>query len=352
MVSLAALSTLGPALYSIIIIALGINGGAHDEKWLKVNTPPTLAEGGGEECWIDRGDVNSERTCCPSAAGRSPCNPLGEWLAGVLESNVGAFFLPLVPWLLHVNVGVVRLREHRHELRRLGLHVAILLFRLLVLWLLFDGIENAVVRPEPTHAVLTADGQGGTATNYTAIQITDEPPAPAADRSLSCATWAEAEECKTNAAYMQLNCATSCSACWYGYMRTDFQCSEQFDFSDHLVLYMVAYFATAGVETYAYIATGRDLCPVFVPLATVFTIVLTICMYRSAAFFHTPGEAITSWVIALLFVQLPLFLALSGDGGSQLHCWIVEPPPAGSKREATAIANTKRPEEGTPEPGV
>eukprot|EP01043_Picozoa_sp_COSAG02_P113286 COSAG02_NODE_49529_length_326_cov_0.788546_1_plen_105_part_10 len=93
---------------------------------------------------------------------------------------------------------------------------------------------------------------------------------------------------------------------------------------------------------YAYLATGRDKWPLFIPLATVLVIVLTICMYRSAAFFHTPGEAIAGWVISLLFVHLPLFLALFRGPGSWLHNWIVEPPPEHSKREATGRLRSLR----------
>lgn len=347
MVSLATLSTLGPALYSLVIIALGINGGAHDDKWVRVNTPPTLAEGAGDECWVDRGNLHSHRTCCGSPTGASPCNPLGEWLGDVLESNVGAWLLPLVPWLLHLNVRIAD--SSRHDVRRLGLHVCILLFRCLVLWLLFDSIEDKIVGPEQaTHPVLRAAANGAVG-EIAVVQITDEPPGPAVDQSTSCTTWAERGECEANIEYMEQTCATSCSPCWYGYMREDFKCAELFDFSDHLVLYMVSYSATAGLEAYAYLATGRDMWPVFVPLTTSLVIVITICMYRTAAFFHTPGEAITGWAISLLFVHLPLFLALFGGRASKLHHWIVEPPPPNSKREAHAHAVTAGAKDPIPE---
>ena len=92
---LAAATTLAPGAFSLAIIALGINGGAHDEKWIRVSAVAAGAAGSGEDCWIDRGSLHSERTCCPSPTGETPCNPLGEWLEAVLASGQAGTVKPL-----------------------------------------------------------------------------------------------------------------------------------------------------------------------------------------------------------------------------------------------------------------
>ena len=345
---LAAATTLAPAAFSLAIIALGINGGAHDEKWIRVSAVAAGAAGSGEDCWIDRGSLHSERTCCPSPTGETPCNPLGEWLEAVLASVVGAYLIPLLPWLLHVNV---RLRHFlRHDMWRLGLHVGILTFRLLVLWLIFDAIEDAIVGSEEVY-VAAADAGGGRrrrAAEMSGGQISQEPSAPEPDlctpESCSCSEWKEAGECEANPVFMTENCATSCSACWYGHMRSGGTCAELYDFSDHEVLFMVSYLATAGVEAYAYFASGRAASGpawivwlVFVPLTTIYAIALTICMYRTAAFFHTPAESLGAWLIAFLCVSLPLFLGLRGGPRSWLHGIVVEPAPKPGTKRAAAL---------------
>eukprot|EP01048_Picozoa_sp_COSAG05_P001841 COSAG05_NODE_66_length_22253_cov_14.954455_14_plen_213_part_00 len=198
----------------------------------------------------------------------------------VLTSGPGSVMVPLCPWLLNVNTAAVLRRPH--DMRRLWLYVALLVWRALVLYLAIDFIEQGL------------QGQQS-------------------------------------------------SSCWYGQLRREGLCNERFDASDHIVLLMT-FAATGSLECFAASQDwqsgllvrvnsadhqrpqrSRRLSATLQLAVTLYMAVLLFSIFETASFFHTRAENLCGWLIACLGLHAPLWLQLRRRG--KLYEQVVAPRP-------------------------
>mmetsp|Transcript_30503 Transcript_30503/g.29131 ORF Transcript_30503/g.29131 Transcript_30503/m.29131 type:complete len:302 (+) Transcript_30503:128-1033(+) len=117
------------------------------------------------------------------------------------------------------------------------------------------------------------------------------------------------------------NYGGSDNSCWYFDLIKGTRCKNHFDFSDHIVLYLVQYIIPSTLElTYIYIQHYKNnkkikdtILKYFVPiLASLFVIcVSTRGILLTCTFFHTGLESLTAVGIIFLFFLFPLYYVIS-----------------------------------------
>lgn len=108
------------------------------------------------------------------------------------------------------------------------------------------------------------------------------------------------------------------SSCWYKSLRRNQKCVEQFDFSDHLVLLVTHYIAIPLFEWFAlaieYPRNGyTNLRSVILRLSVFMELTIAVYLvYNTTKYFHTPMENLIALVLTEACVLYPLYL-LSQD---------------------------------------
>ena len=173
-------------------------------------------------------------------------------------------FLPLIINYISVILGPKPSLEHIRVLtRRALLYAGIMLFRLMVLYKLLNGVEKRIVPfILPNH-----------------------------DAKKSC---------------------------WYRFLRHDQKCVDAFDFSDHLILLVTHYIAIPLFEWFALAIESPRLwynnLRIVVLRLSVFMELITAVyfIYITTKYFHTPLENVIALVLTEICVLYPLYL-LSQD---------------------------------------
>lgn len=103
------------------------------------------------------------------------------------------------------------------------------------------------------------------------------------------------------------------------------RCRDEFDFSDHIVLFTVQYILPLALEAEASLSLMKTLLPKRFQLATNVAMVLHFvaflvscgvialnlkAIYFTCVYFHTPLESIVGFCIAFLFAFLPLNIGI------------------------------------------
>lgn len=111
------------------------------------------------------------------------------------------------------------------------------------------------------------------------------------------------------------------SSCWYIDLVKGNRCHDHFDFSDHIVLYMLHYMLPAALElAYVFIRISVEknssIAGIIKYFMTIFaSIAICLASLRSilftTMFFHTPMENFVGWLVALLGGYLPVLLIVS-----------------------------------------
>merc|ERR1711933_98037 len=150
--------------------------------------------------------------------------------------------------------------NHKASFRRLCLYIGIMAFRVVILYVVFNMVEDFIIKPSTE------------------------------------------------------------SSCWYD----QFCYGKSFDFSDHYVLYFAQYLPIALLEVihsfefpfWKYSSSKYTLVPVLLIGGTLYLYLITLwSAYKTAAYFHTPVEVIIGMIISM-FVQLPLcYLQCSTNWG-------------------------------------
>lgn len=149
-------ATLGPAAFGLagilVAVLLGPSLGSAG-KFVRVNPPNGSDITTGISCWVNRARKSSPRYCCPAVdverSNGLTCSAAGMMINAVLTSGVGSVVVPLSPWLLNVNTAVTQRRPH--DMCRLAVHAAILMWRALVLYLAVDFVEAKLQGEQRTH---------------------------------------------------------------------------------------------------------------------------------------------------------------------------------------------------------
>jgi hypothetical protein len=107
------------------------------------------------------------------------------------------------------------------------------------------------------------------------------------------------------------------SGCWYAqYTKGNTCASDNFDFSDHIVLYVANYLVPAVIEaaySYTSFLTSGGSQPWLrcFPVAAA-SLLMTMLTLRgvlfTCMFFHTPLESVVGFAISTITVLLPLYL--------------------------------------------
>eukprot|EP01084_Bolivina_argentea_P182158 314530_1 len=109
-------------------------------------------------------------------------------------------------------------------------------------------------------------------------------------------------------------------ACWYAEYTSSGTCRLEFDFSDHVVLFLGQY---VSIQTFETFAAMREKCKRW--LTVLVTIMVSICalggMFDTIAFFHSRQESIAAFILVSVTVYLPLWLLMSGKLASR-HQWL------------------------------
>ncbi|ETV98726.1 hypothetical protein H310_08805 [Aphanomyces invadans] len=226
----------------------------HPTKYVRV-------QGECSSTWIDVDHPSKKPVCCDRLGAGGPCYPFMRELH-TLTSGQGAWTVPLAVLLFNFATTIflpkVSMRRVAAIFNRLALYFGIMVFRTVVLYIVFNRIERALFpRPE---------------------------------------------------------------ACWYGHLRRDKKCIDGFDHADHIVLYMVHFVAISCFEWKALGMEAthpakRILLRIW--LAAVF-VVACYSIYHTAYSFHSAWESVVGMLSAQLFVMMPLYL-LTRDLWRHIH---------------------------------
>jgi len=265
----------------VIAITFALGCGAYvnnGKKYVRI-------QGNQENCassWINIHSPDSPPICCPK---NKKLNADGEF--HMLESSIanlcehsastyskmvvtlwGAWMLPLFPFILNTGIQAQRheeqtLRRSIHA-RRLMLYVVSLLGRTFILYWASDSLEKMIQGPE------TSD-------------------------------------------------------CWYSSLRWGSKCKENFDTSDHIVLFMCQYLAVQIVEMYAIFQENQQSFSRWI-LSLVSAVVSLISLhgiYGTTAYFHDIAESFTGYILSLVTVYLPLlYVVTNTNKQSSRHVWL------------------------------
>ena len=114
------------------------------------------------------------------------------------------------------------------------------------------------------------------------------------------------------------------TTCWYAHMRKNKSCRENFDFADHLVLFICHYVTIPTVELLATVSETKLLSNFMTKearpwkfgayLSNLFSIAIIGLSLRSSfytlSYFHSPLESIVGTALAITFVYLPTMYML------------------------------------------
>ena len=128
-------------------------------------------------------------------------------------------------------------------------------------------------------------------------------------------------------------------SCWYAPLRRNQRCLSSFDHSDHLVLLISHYLAISIFEWFALSIESPSRTIKKTVLQGWIVLISGTAMYTlffTASFFHTAMENFVGFVIAQVFIMLPLYL-LSQDRFAKVKVlqlkYFVLPPADGIKAE-------------------
>jgi len=236
-----------------IVFALGF----YDGKQVRVKGTSDIA---GATCWLNKDEPSmTTPLCCP---GTGPCYLFQDVFHQLFCSLNGSLAIPLICWVLHVNTAALNFRKQDYA--RLLLIVAVLMFRMLVLYLSFEKIESWIAGPEP-------------------------------------------------------------KTCWYSSYRRGNKCKETFDHADHVVLYMVNFMATASIELAAAFSRHPGRAPfklgqrMLLGWCALLYCCVAYCMFFTAKYFHSPAETLVAWTIASVIVCFPMW-HLAGSNIGNMFC--------------------------------
>ena len=197
-------------------------------------------------------NVPNSNMCCDAHLRQSDwvCVAAFDRFNKVLSSS-WAYVIPLVPWALSTACDTAASMAHA---RRLMLYLVLFLVRMLVLYKALGWVQSSLQAPPG-------------------------------------------------------------SSCWYApYTKHSLCLADQFDFSDHIVLYVVNYLAPAAIEVaYAHTAlaaTGGGTWLRYSPAvgaACILSLITLRGLLFTCMFFHSPLESAVGLAVATLGVLLPLY---------------------------------------------
>ncbi|CAK4629940.1 unnamed protein product [Aphanomyces euteiches] len=226
---------------------------AHPLKYVRVT-------GDCSSNWLFLGAPNSPPVCC-DRSNEAPCYP-GMHEMHIISTGQAAWVLPLTAVFFNFGVSVflpsVPYRQVSALFNRLGLYFAIMVFRTVFLYILFNVIEHSLF-PRP-------------------------------------------------------------KSCWYAKYRRNNKCLDGFDHADHIVLYMVHFLAIACFEWKILDKESAHPLKLLFLRGWLLLLALLACygIYHTAAYFHSAWENVIGMLVAQIFVMYPLY-SLAQDNLRQLH---------------------------------
>ncbi len=193
------------------------------------------------------------RLCCDGLRRQDwACVAAFDYISRIMTSLPWSYILPIVPWICTTLFSKLSAKLH---FKRLFMYVHLFIFRLVVLYLFLNSVQGYAL--EPLHSHLS-------------------------------------------------------ESCWYSKLR---KCSNQFDFSDHIVLFLVNFLFPIAIESSWII---HEALPKFggsvkwircVP-TLICSLLLSVFCFRSmmftALYFHTPAESIAALVIVAIACVFPM----------------------------------------------
>lgn len=247
MIGTIALSTLAVSMGSLI----------YRGKWVRINGPAVGQKENltGDTWWINSAEKNSNSVGCTTSwtlgedSGRhAPCPyPAATILNATFTSLSASLLIPFLIWFIHVGI-----RPRKHDLKRLLSYAALLIWRALVLYYFLGEIVEST------------------------FDVAKRPP-----------------------------------TCWYQHLRRKNACASNFDFADHVVLYVVNYLLVLESERFAHRstkATDKDVWREI--LTTLFQLACVYSQLVTASYYHSPEESFVGLLVATFGGVLP-FLLLS-----------------------------------------
>ena len=197
------------------------------------------------------------RLCCDGLRRQDwACVAAFDYISKIMTSMPWSYVLPIVPWICTTLFSKLSAKLH---IKRLLVYMYLFVFRLAVLYFFLNSLQSYYLEP--------LDSQ-------------------------------------------------SSQSCWYSKLR---KCTTKFDFSDHIVLFLVNFLFPVTIESSWII---HEALPKFggsvkwircVP-TLICSLVLCVFCFRSmmftALYFHTPAESIAALLVVLIACFFPMYFFL------------------------------------------